>query len=102
MMGPGDAIAVVAVAGVAIGFLITIGTTLHKWIEYKRHRAELELQARGAVRSERNEAYNDLLEERVRVLERIATDRGVDLALRIEELREPAWVESAPKQRSDA
>ncbi|WP_305098300.1 hypothetical protein [Croceibacterium aestuarii] len=86
-MGPGETIAMVAIAGVAVGVLITIGTTLHKWIDYKRHRADLELQARGAASSDRGEAYHELLEERVRVLERIVTDRGQDVALEIEALR---------------
>lgn len=87
-MGPGETIAAVAVAGVVIGVLITIGTTLHKWIDYKRHRAELEAGARGAARSDRSEAHFELLEERVRVLERIAIDRGHDVAFEIEQLRD--------------
>jgi hypothetical protein len=87
-MGPGETIALVAVAGVALGALITIGTTLHKWIDYKRRRAELELQARSSARVDRSEAHQEMLEERVRVLERIATDRGHDVAFEIEALRD--------------
>jgi hypothetical protein len=33
-------------------------------------------------------AHNERLEQRVRVLERLVTDSGTDLALRIEALRE--------------
>lgn len=87
-MDAGQTITMLAVAGVGIGVLITLGTTLHKWIDYKRHRAELELGARNSARSERSDAHFELLEDRVRVLERIATDRGQDVAFEIENLRD--------------
>lgn len=87
-MGPGEAIAAVAFAGVMIGVLITIGHTLSRWIDFKRRKIELEAEAAGAARQSRRDDYVDLLEERVRVLERIATDRGHDVAHQIEALRE--------------
>ena len=90
MMGPGEAIAAVAFAGVLIGLLITVGTTARRWIDYKHRRAELEIEAMKSARSARGDDYTDLLEERVRVLERIATDRGHDIAHQIEALRERA------------
>jgi hypothetical protein len=85
-MGPGEAIAAVAMAGVAIAVLITIGSTVHRWIAYKQRKVEVEAEALKARSSERGE-HTDLLEERVRVLERIATDRGLDIAHQIENLR---------------
>ena len=87
-MGPGEAIAAVAFAGVMIGVLITIGHTLSRWIDYKRRKVELEAEAFAAARNERRDDHTDLLEERVRVLERIATDRGHDIAHQIEALRD--------------
>ena len=87
-MGPGEAVAAVALAGVAIGVLITIGHTLSRWIDYKRRKVELEAEAFAAARNERRDDHTDLLEERVRVLERIATDRGHDIAHQIEALRD--------------
>ena len=87
-MGPGEAIAAVALAGVAIAVLITIGTTLSRWIDYKRRKVELEAEAFAAARNERRDDHTDLLEARVRVLERIATDRGHDIAHQIEALRD--------------
>lgn len=87
-MGPGEAIAAVALAGVAIAVLITIGHTLSRWIDYKRRKVEVEAQALGATQQGRRDDYVELLEERVRVLERIATDRGHDIAHQIEALRD--------------
>ena len=87
-MGPGEAIAAVALAGVAIGVLITIGHTLSRWIDYKRRKVELEAEAFAAAHHGRRDNHTDLLEERVRVLERIATYRGHDIAHQIEALRD--------------
>ena len=87
-MGPGDAIAAVAFAGVLIGVLITLGSTASRWIDYKRRKVEVEAEALGASRNALREGYAELLEERVRVLERIATDRGHDIAHQIEALRD--------------
>ncbi len=86
-MGPGEAIAAVAFAGVLIGVLITIGESFKKWVAYKQRKAELDAEARRATFGERSDR-EELLEERVRVLERIATDRGQDIAHQIERLRE--------------
>jgi hypothetical protein len=87
-MGPGEAIVMVAIAGVLIAVLITIGSTAHRWIDYKRRKVELDAEARGASHQARQNGHNELLEERVRVLERIATDRGHDIAHQIEALRD--------------
>ena len=100
-MGPGETIGLVAVAGVVIAVLITIGTTLHKWIDYKRHRAELEAEAHSAARTERGGAYNELLEDRVRVLERIVTDKGYDVATQIEALRDARRTEALIGSRNE-
>jgi hypothetical protein len=86
-MGPGDAIAAVAFAGVLIAVLIVIGESFKRWVSYKQRRVELEAETRRATLSERSER-EEILEERVRVLERIATDRGLDVAHQIESLRE--------------
>ena len=86
-MGPGEAIAAVAFAGVLIGVLITIGTGFQRWVAYKQRKLELEADARRTTLGERGD-YAEMLEERVRVLERIATDRGHDIAHQIERLRE--------------
>ena len=49
---------------------------------------KLELEALGlSERAEHYAAKSEALEQRVRVLERLATDRGQDLAMEIEDLR---------------
>ena len=97
-MGPGEAIAAVAIAGVAIAVLITIGSTLHRWIDYKRRKVEVEAEALTASRQVRHDGHTELLEERVRVLERIATDRGHDIAHQIEALRDAPQLAARSRQ----
>ncbi len=86
-MGPGDAIAAVAFCGVLIGVLITVGTSFQRWVAYKQRKVEVEAEANRARLAERGDQA-DMVEERLRVLERIATDRGLDLAHEIEALRD--------------
>ena len=56
------------------------------WTKHQRKMAEMQLRL-GADEAANSDAYARL-EERVRVLERIVTDRGSDLAAQIEALRE--------------
>ena len=56
------------------------------WTKHQRKMAEMQLRL-GADEAASSDAYARL-EERVRVLERIVTDRGSDLAAQIEALRE--------------
>ena len=80
-MGPGETFSVIALmAGiVSIVWLVT-----HAW----RQGMEAKYRRREAPepRVEQSDAYRQL-EERVRVLERIATDRSPELASQIEALR---------------
>lgn len=66
------------------------GTTIHRR-DIKHQERKLELEARIAearAMEKRAEAVNeDSLENRIRVLERIATDKGDALASQIEDLR---------------
>ena len=66
------------------GFVaLTIGSRIHQRdLAFKERKLELEA-SKGSVSSQKIE----MLEQRVRVLERLATDRGQDLALQIENLR---------------
>ena len=101
-MGPGEVIAAVAFAGVLVGVLITIGTSFQRWVAYKQRKIEVEAEALAsrAKLGERSDCV-DLLEERVRVLERIATDRGQDIAHQIESLRD-LRSERVPEARKEA
>lgn len=58
------------------------------WTRHQRRMAELQHRM-GVDEATSSEAYARL-EERVRVLERIVTDRGTDLAAQIEALRSEA------------
>ena len=87
-MQPGEVIVAVAFAGVAIGALIFLGSSFQRWIAYKQRKVEVEAEALRARHIERSDDYAEMLEERVRVLERIATDRGHDIAHQIEALRD--------------
>ena len=58
------------------------------WTKHQRKMTEMQLRV-GADEAANRDAYARL-EERIRVLERIVTDRGSDLAAQIESLREEA------------
>ncbi len=76
----------------ALALMIPIVAILSKlvfqpWLELK----ERELDVRGTETAEKAAQYaaqTERLEQRVRVLERIITDRGVDLSDEIERLRD--------------
>ena len=91
-MGFAEAIAALGMGGVGIALVCVIGTSVHRWIAYKQRQAELDAEANRARLASRDD-YTETLEERVRVLERIATDRGHDIAHQIENLRDRQAVE---------
>jgi hypothetical protein len=75
-----------------LGMLIPIvaivcAVVVKPWIELQRRKLELEAQM-VAEKAAQYAAHTERLEQRVRVLERIATDKGVDLADEIERLRD--------------
>ncbi|WP_209348319.1 hypothetical protein [Pontixanthobacter sp. CEM42] len=76
---------ILIIASIALG----VGSSIHRRAnEHEERKLELlartkEAESGGGVSTE---AYKKL-EDRVRVLERIATDRGQDLASQIEDLR---------------
>jgi len=63
------------------------GVIVKPWIEFKKRKLELEAQM-VAEKAAQYAAHTERLEQRVRVLERIATDKGVELADEIERLRD--------------
>lgn len=58
-----------------------------RWLQHKEHMA-VALTAATAERAAQYAAQIERLEQRVRVLERIATDQGMALSAEIEQLRE--------------
>ncbi|GMM59248.1 hypothetical protein [Novosphingobium pituita] len=62
------------------------------WARHNRKMAEIHAAA-TAEKAAQYAAHNKELEDRVRVLERIVTDRGYDVALQIDALRDASRVE---------
>ena len=87
---------VVAIAGVIVGGGVVIAVTILAGTMFQRFMAykERQLGTTATATAEKAAQYAshvEQLEARVRVLERIATDKGADLAEQIENLRdEPA------------
>jgi ABC-type phosphate transport system auxiliary subunit len=74
--------------GILCGVIAVIGGTMVKpWLKLKERQLELEAKM-VAEKAAQYAAHTDRLEQRVQVLERIVTDKGVDLADQIERLRD--------------
>ena len=99
-MSAGDFFSLVAVL-IALLSLVSILAGLYKRrLDFKERKLELEVQAATAKASAPRDR-DDLLEERVRVLERIATDRSPELASQIEALRDMPRTEAMLEERSN-
>jgi hypothetical protein len=85
-MGPGETIALVAIVGGLISVTILIGTVFKRIMSYKEKQLGLTADS-TAEKAAQYASHVERLEARVRVLERIATDKGADLAQQIEDLR---------------
>jgi hypothetical protein len=71
-----------------------------KLMEHQRKLADSAAQV-SAEKAAQYAAHNRELEERVRVLERIVTDRGYDIATQIEALRDAHRVEDEEKRPAE-
>jgi hypothetical protein len=63
------------------------------WTKHQQKMAEMQVRTTAEISAEKAAQYVSQtreLEERVRVLERIVTDKSATLASRIEDMREPA------------
>ena len=84
-MGPAE----VFIAFIAIGLpMIIFGLIFNRWFKLKERRMELEAN-QAAEKAAQYAASNAELEARVRVLEKIVTDGGLETAAQIEALRTP-------------
>ncbi|MEC9067146.1 MAG: hypothetical protein VX569_07675 [Pseudomonadota bacterium] len=80
----------IAFCALIVGFIVAAGIVLSAYESRMKHRRkELELQVRLAEAKgrQRSDAEIGRMEERLQVLERIATDRSPDLAREIDALR---------------
>lgn len=66
---------------------ILAGTVFKPWLDLKKRQLELEAQM-TAEKAAQYAAHTERLEQRMRVLERIVTDKGIDLSDEIERLRD--------------
>ena len=75
---------------VLIPLAAILAGVMKRWLDMKER--EMEAISREAVeRAERYAKQTERLEERVRVLERIATSRGTEVAEQIEQLRDHSY-----------
>lgn len=72
--------------GAGLLALLMLTNAYKRRLDFKLRKAEIDAQARAPLPLP-NDDRADLLEDRVRVLERIAIDRGQDIAHQIEALR---------------
>lgn len=81
---------------VLIFFMIVVGipviggigyAAFERWLKHKE-KMTAALNAQTAEKAAQYAAHTERLEQRVRVLERIATDKGMDLSDEIERLRD--------------
>jgi hypothetical protein len=78
----------IPILGISCGLLAILGGVFVKpWFKLKERRMEIESQM-VAEKAAQYAAQTERLEQRVRVLERIVTDRGIELADEIDKLRE--------------
>jgi len=94
-MGPGEAI----IALIAVGLpILVLGYLFHRWFKLKEKR--LDVEAGLAVeKAAQYAASNAELEARVRVLEKIVTDRGAQTADQIDALRDKPRIADGEKAR---
>jgi alpha-D-ribose 1-methylphosphonate 5-triphosphate synthase subunit PhnI len=79
---------IIPILGISCGLLAIFGGVfVRPWFAYQHRRMELNASL-VAEKAAQYAARTEQLEQRVRVLERIATDRGADLSDEIERLRD--------------
>ena len=92
---------VIAIVAIAVGLPVTlamIAEVAKRYIGFRERKLEL-MADHTAEKAAQYAAHVERLEQRMRVLERIATDKGVDLAAQIETLREtPALARIADEE----
>jgi ABC-type phosphate transport system auxiliary subunit len=85
---PSDIVFLIPLLGISVGMIaVTGGVIVRPWLRYKERKLAIEATM-VAEKAAQYAAQTERLEQRVRVLERIITDRGMDLSLDIERLRD--------------
>ena len=89
-MSFGDFLGLLAAMGGLVGIVAILGQGYRRRLEHKERIAELHAGTGQVASSTEHAQLVARLEHRIRVLERIATDKTTTLAAQIEDLREPA------------
>lgn len=76
----------IPILGVSIPIVAILAGVFNKWMKLKERQLELQ-STMTAEKTAQYAAQTERLEQRVRVLERIVTDKGVALSDEIEQLR---------------
>jgi uncharacterized protein YpmS len=93
MIGPGEVMVALIVIGLPVIFLMIVANRFFKLREKK-----LEIEAMNAAeKAAQYASRSHELEERVRVLEQIVTDKGVETAAQIEALRDKERIPAGEK-----
>lgn len=92
-MGPGEVMVALIVIGLPIILLMIIA---NRWFRLRERKLEVEASL-AAEKAAQYAARSSELEQRVRVLEQIVTDRGAETAAQIEALRGNPRIASAPQ-----
>jgi ABC-type phosphate transport system auxiliary subunit len=93
-MGPGE----VFIAFIVVGLpMITFGLIFNRWFKLKEKRLEVEASL-AIEKAAQYAASNAELEARLRVVEKIVTDGGMQTAAQIEALRDPPEQSHKAKQ----
>ncbi|MDB5705787.1 MAG: hypothetical protein JWN66_2903 [Sphingomonas bacterium] len=86
-MGP-NFVFLIPLLAISVGLVAVIGGVIVKpWLAHREKQMELEARM-IAEKAAQYASQTSSLEQRVRVLERIVTDRGIDVADEIEKLRD--------------
>ncbi|MDE2170519.1 MAG: hypothetical protein KGJ57_14010 [Sphingomonadales bacterium] len=89
-MGPGETLSLAAVLVAVIAITGIVAGAYRSRLAFRQRELELKIElARVELETARAHPDPSPLEHRVRVLERIATDRARDLASQIDELAKP-------------
>ena len=86
-MGPAQVMVALAFFSAVVLVFLMLTSAYRRRLDFKQRQLELKAQAAPPVVTHPSDAFREL-EKRVRVLERIATDRAPDLASQIEALRD--------------
>jgi hypothetical protein len=98
MMGPGEVMIALIVIGLPV---ITIFYGFHRFFKFREKKLEVDAMA-AAEKAAQYAAHTNELEQRVRVLEQILTDKGIETAAQIDALRKPRLTRSAEPAKGDA